>query len=78
LAAPFSEYFAVIKRAREYLAGQTTDFDQVGVKVLDPHTLRFELVRPDPYFTALLALQPFQPVHPPTILKFGKIGQQDT
>jgi oligopeptide transport system substrate-binding protein len=78
LGAPFSEYFSVIKGAKEYLAGETADFDQVGVKVLDPRTLRFDLVGPDPYFTALLTLQPFQPVHPPTILKFGKIGQRDT
>jgi oligopeptide transport system substrate-binding protein len=78
LGAPFSEYFFVIKGARAYLTGKTTDFDQVGVKALDPHTLRFDLTGPDPYFTALLTLPPFQPVHPPTILKFGKIGQRDT
>lgn len=78
LGAPFSEYFFVIKGAREYLGGQIQDFDQVGMKALDPYTLRFDLTGPDPYFLALLTLQPFQPVHPRTILKFGSIGQRDT
>jgi oligopeptide transport system substrate-binding protein len=78
LGAPFSEYFFVIKGAREYLGGQIQDFDQVGMKALDPYTLRFDLTGPDPYFLALLTLQPFQPVPPRTILKFGSIGQRDT
>jgi oligopeptide transport system substrate-binding protein len=78
LSAPFSEYFFVIKGARAYLNGETKDFSQVGLKALDRHTLRFDLVGPDPYFTALLTLQPFQPVHPPTILKFGRIDQRDS
>jgi oligopeptide transport system substrate-binding protein len=48
------------------------------MSVVDPHTLRFDLVGPDPYFTGLLTLQPFQPVHPTTIQKFGRIDQRDT
>jgi oligopeptide transport system substrate-binding protein len=50
----------------------------VGVKVVDRRTLHFELVGPDPYFTALVVHHAFFPVHPPTILKFGTIGQRDT
>lgn len=78
LGSPFSDYFFVIKGAREYLNGEINDFDQVGAKALDLHTLRFDLVGPDPYFLALVTLQAFQPVHPPTILKFGSIGERDT
>jgi oligopeptide transport system substrate-binding protein len=78
LGAPFSDSSFVIKGAKEYLSGEIQDFDQVGVKALDPYTVRFDLVGPDPYFLALLTLQSFLPVHAPTILKFGSIGQRDT
>jgi oligopeptide transport system substrate-binding protein len=78
LGSPFSDSFFVIKGAKEYLNGEIKDFDQVGVRALGPQLLRFDLVGPDPYFLALLTLQPFQPVHAQTILKFGTIGQRDT
>lgn len=78
LGAPFADLFFVIKGAREYLRGEIHDLNQVGVKVVDPRTLHYELVGPDPYFTALITHHAFFPVHPPTILKFGTIGQRDT
>ena len=78
LGSTNSNFFFVFKGAEAYLRRQITNFDEVGVKAVDPHTLRLDLIGPDPFLTALLAAQQFYPVHPPTILKFGTIGQRDT
>jgi oligopeptide transport system substrate-binding protein len=73
-----TDFFFVFKGAEAYLRGKITNFGEVGIKAVDPHTLRFDLIGPDPCLTTLLAAQQFYPVHPPTILKFGTIGQRDT
>lgn len=49
-------------------------FDEtVGVRALDPHTLRVELERPTPYFLDLCGYGPFLPVHPPTVEGFVEL-----
>jgi oligopeptide transport system substrate-binding protein len=78
LGSPFSEFALVIRGAEEYLSGKIQDFGQVGVKAVDDQTVRFDLNGPGPYFLALLSLNSFLPVHMPTVLKFGTIGQRDT
>jgi oligopeptide transport system substrate-binding protein len=60
-----------IKNGRPFNEGKITDFNQVGVKVLDPHTLQVDLEDPTPFFLDLCAFQTFLPVHLPTIRKFG-------
>jgi oligopeptide transport system substrate-binding protein len=78
LGAPLADYLFVIRGAREYLSGDIHDFNQVGVQALDLHTVRFDLIGPDPYFLALVNLGTFLPLHAPTVLRFGTIGQRDT
>jgi oligopeptide transport system substrate-binding protein len=78
LGSPFSDFAFVIRGAKEYLSGEIQDFKQVGVKAVDHQTVRFDLIGPDPYFLALLDLNSFLPVHMPTVLRFGTIGQRDT
>jgi len=68
----------VMKGAKDYFKEKITDFDQVGVKALDDHTLRIELVGPIPYFLSLLQHYSWFPVNPKTILKFGTISDRDT
>jgi oligopeptide transport system substrate-binding protein len=68
----------VIKGAEDYFKEKITDFDQVGVKALDDHTLQIELVGPTPYFLSLLQHYAWFPVNPKTILKFGTISDRDT
>jgi oligopeptide transport system substrate-binding protein len=68
----------VMKGAEDYFKEKITDFDQVGVKALDDHTLQIELVGPTPYFLSLLQHYAWFPVNPKTILKFGTISTQDT
>jgi len=68
----------VMKGAEDYFKEKITDFDQVGVKALDDHTLQIELVGPTPYFLSLLQHYAWFPVNSKTILKFGTISDRDT
>jgi len=68
----------VMKGAEDYFKEKIKNFDQVGVKALDDHTLRIELVGPTPYFLSLLQFNAWFPVNPKTILKFGRISDRDT
>ena len=67
-----------IDNAREYYQGSITDFDQVGVKALDDHTLQVRLKNPTPYFLQLLDHYSLFPVHRPTIEKFGAPDERGT
>jgi len=60
-----------IKGAEAYYKGELTDFDQVGVKVIDDYTLDVTLTNPTPYFLQLLDHYSYYPVHRATIEKFG-------
>ena len=72
------DHLFVMKGAEDYFKEKITDFDQVGVKALDDHTLRIELVGPTPYLLSLLQHYTWFPVNPKTILKFGRISDRDT
>ena len=76
--AQFVDSLFVVKGAEDYFKGKITDFDQVGVKALDDHILRIELVGPTPYLLSLLQHHAWFPVNPKTILKFGTISERDT
>jgi oligopeptide transport system substrate-binding protein len=78
LGAPYIDALYILKGARDYAEGKTTDFNQVGVKALDDRNLQFELIGPTPYFLSALLHTAWYPVHPNTILKFGKIDDRDT
>ena len=72
------DHLFVMKGAEDYSKEKITDFDRVGVKALDGHTLQIELVGPTPYFLSLLQHRAWFPVNPKTILKFGTISDRDT
>ncbi|MDX2464541.1 MAG: peptide ABC transporter substrate-binding protein [Porticoccus sp.] len=61
-----------IKNSEAYAKGEIDDFSQVGVKVIDNHTLKVELTHATPYFLQLLDHYSMFPVHRATIEKFGK------
>ena len=71
------DHLFVMKGAKDYFKEKITDFDQVGVRALDDHTLRIELVGPTPYLLSLLQHGAWFPVNPKTILKFGTISDRD-
>lgn len=62
-----------LKNAAAYHRGEITDFEQVGVKALDTHTLLLELQTQTPYLLQLLTHHSWFPVHPPTIRAAGSI-----
>jgi oligopeptide transport system substrate-binding protein len=77
-AAEYSYMLWAIKNAEAFNGGKITDFSQVGVKVLDPLTLRLTLERPTPYLPALATHTTWLPVHRATIEKFGRMEEKGT
>jgi oligopeptide transport system substrate-binding protein len=76
--AQYSDNLFILKGAEDYYRGKITDFSQVGVKALDSHTLRIELVGPTPYLLSLVQHDSWLPVNPKVILKFGNIDTRDS
>lgn len=78
LAAEYAYMLYPLRNARAYNTGAISDFTEVGVEVTDERTLILKLGNPTPYFLELLNHFSWWPVHPPTIEKFGGLGQRDT
>lgn len=78
LASEYAYMLYPVKNAEAFNTGHLPDFSTVGVKALDTHTLEITLAAPTPYLLTLAAHQAWFPVHPPTILKFGRIDQRGT
>lgn len=77
-SAPYAYMHYSIKNAEAFNKGEITDFEEVGAKALDDHTLQITLKAPTPYFLRLVRYRSWYPVHPATILKFGKIDARNT
>jgi len=58
-----------IRNARAFQNGTITDFGEVGVKVVDAHTLEIALENPTPFFPE--ALYQFYPVKQDVVEKYG-------
>jgi oligopeptide transport system substrate-binding protein len=78
LAAEYAYMLHPVRGAEAFNTGATDDFSTVGFSAPDPRTLVVELAAPTPYFLGLLANAAWFPVHPPTILKHGRIDQRGT
>ncbi len=52
----------LIVNASEYIAGEVTDFAQVGVKATDDYTLVYTLTQPTSYFMTMLGYGVFAPM----------------
>lgn len=78
LASEYAYMLFPVRGAEDFNSGKTSDFASVGFSAPDSRTLVVELASPTPYFLGLVAHQAWFPVHPPTILKFGKIDQRGT
>ena len=73
LGAPYAYMLYPMRGAESFNKGKTSDFSTVGVSATDESTLVIELESPTPYFLSLLTHNTWWPVHPPTILKHGKM-----
>lgn len=65
-----------LKNGKAFNEGTLTDFAQVGVAVVDPHTLKVTLEGPTPYFLGMQIHYAWFPVHQATIEKFGAMDQR--
>lgn len=52
----------VIKNASQYISGEVTDFDEVGVKAVDDYTVEYTLEEPCSYFMTMLGYTIFMPM----------------
>jgi oligopeptide transport system substrate-binding protein len=77
-AAFYSYMVWPIKNAEAFNEGKITDFDQVGIKALDPLTLQVTLERPTPYVLGMMAHSTWSPVPQHVIEKFGKMDEKGT
>lgn len=64
--------FFVIRNAEAYHLSQINDFDEVGVEVVDPQTLRVELAYPNPFALGNFSYVYLAPVHRATIEAHGE------
>lgn len=78
LSAPYAYMHYCIKNGEAYNKGELADFSKVGLKAIDTKTLQITLKAPTPYFLRLVRYRSWYPVHPPTILAFGKIDDRST
>ncbi|WOJ92106.1 peptide ABC transporter substrate-binding protein [Congregibacter variabilis] len=67
------EVFYGIRNAQAYSKGEIDDPDAVGIRIIDPHTLRVELAFPDPFALLNFAYVYMAPVHRATIEAHGSM-----
>lgn len=79
LAAEYANMLFPIKNAEAYYRGQIKDFNDVGARVVDDHTLVVTLKAPTPYFLGMVANHySLWPVHIATVEKFGGLDKKGT
>lgn len=78
LGNQWAAYFYVIKNAEHFNRGEIDDFNEVGVKALDDHTLQVSLINSAPYFMQMLDHNSMYPLHVKTIAKFGELDERNT
>ena len=78
LATPYIQFFQGITNAIAFNKGEVVDFDKVGCKVMDDHTLKILLDHPHPVLLLYLNGQYFYPVHQATVEKFGAVDERGT
>jgi oligopeptide transport system substrate-binding protein len=70
-AAKYAEMLYFLKGADRFNKGETKDFSEVGVKVIDDFTLELTLRGPTPYFPQILKHYTWNPVPKHVVLKYG-------
>jgi oligopeptide transport system substrate-binding protein len=65
-----------VTNAEAFNLGKITNFDRVGFKIVDDHTLRLTLHSPTPYLLSMMVHDSWYPVPIATIKKFGAIDDR--
>lgn len=71
--APYVEMLYFLKNAKEYNTGKISDFSEVGVKVIDDHTLELTMREPVPYLPGVTRHFTWFPVPKHVVLSHGKM-----
>ena len=71
LGSEMAVYADWVAGAKDYREERTHDFSGVGFRAPDPQTFEITLRERAPFWLALLAENPFYPVHRPTLEKHG-------
>ncbi len=77
LGAELAIYGDWVVGGQDYREGKTHDLAAVGFRAPDPLTFVVELKNRSPFFLALLAQNPFYPVHRATIEKFNAYTRRE-
>ena len=77
LGAELAIYVDWVVGGQDYREGKTHDLDAVGLRAPDPATFVLQLKERSPFMLALLAQNPFYPVHRPTIEKFNAYARRE-
>jgi oligopeptide transport system substrate-binding protein len=78
LASEYAYMLYPVRGAEAFNTGEAADFSSVGFSAPDERTLVMELASPTPYLLGLLTNMAWFPLHPPTVLKHGRIDQRGT
>lgn len=71
MASSYADRLYSIRNAKSYHLGEITDFRQVGIRVLDDHTLVIELQEPDSLLLLTVGITHCLPVHRATVEASG-------
>ena len=75
-AAKYAEMLYFLRGADRFNKGETKNFSEVGVEVIDDFTLKLTLRGPTPYFPQILKHYTWNPVPRHVVLKFGTMTQK--
>ena len=78
LASEYAYMLHCIENAEAYNLGELENFDEVGVRAVDAHTLEVQLNHPTPYFLSMQIHFAWFPVHQATVERFGAIDERGT
>ena len=78
MAAEYAYQLYYVRNAKTFNEGKITDFNEVGVRALDPFTLQVTLDNPTPFFLDLCAFVTLLPVPMPTIEQCERDGKSWT
>ena len=76
LGAEYAYLLHCLDNGKAYNEGTLTDFNEVGAKALDEHTLQVTLAHPTPYFLTMQAHYAWFPIHKATIEAHGTMTQR--
>lgn len=71
MAAEYAFFLFELKNGKAFYNKELQDFNQVGVNVVNPHTLKVQLERPMPFFLDLMATPIASPLRKDVIDKYG-------